>query len=116
MSGRTPCRSDVRSRIRQPYSDPLLQPVPAGVVGELFLAGEGLGRGYFNDPWLTAERFLPHPFSAVAGARMYRTGDLARHDDEGNIEFAEDWTSRSSCEGSGSSWARSKMCCGPGWE
>ena len=68
--------------------DPLLQPVPAGVVGELFLAGEGLGRGYFNDPWLTAERFLPHPFSNVAGARMYRTGDLARHDDEGNIEFA----------------------------
>ena len=58
--------------------DPHLRPVPIGVVGELFIAGEGLARGYLNRPDLTAERFLPESFDTPLGGRMYRTGDLAR--------------------------------------
>ncbi|HEV2706447.1 MAG TPA: amino acid adenylation domain-containing protein, partial [Pyrinomonadaceae bacterium] len=64
-----------------------MQPVPAGVSGELLIGGAGLARGYINRPELTAEKFIPHPFSAEAGARLYRTGDLARYLPDGRIEF-----------------------------
>jgi amino acid adenylation domain-containing protein len=60
--------------------------LPLGEVGELFLAGDSLGRGYLNQPTLTAERFLPNQMDSLGG-RLYRTGDLARHLPDGNIEF-----------------------------
>jgi amino acid adenylation domain-containing protein len=67
--------------------NPRLQPSPIGVPGELYVGGDGLGRGYLRRPELTAERFIPHPFSATPGARLYRTGDLVRYLPDGNLEF-----------------------------
>ena len=63
------------------------QPVPAGVPGELCIAGRGVARGYLNRPELTAEKFIPDPFTPELGARLYRTGDRARQLADGNIEF-----------------------------
>ena len=67
--------------------DANMQPVPIGVPGELYIGGEGLARGYFNRPTLTAERFLPNPFEADPDARLYKTGDSVRYLPDGNIEF-----------------------------
>lgn len=62
-------------------------PAPLGVPGELYIGGLQVARGYLHRPELTAERFLPDPFSDDGGARVYRTGDLARYLSDGNIEF-----------------------------
>ncbi len=64
-----------------------LQPVPIGVPGELYIGGIGVGRGYLNRPELTAEKFIPNPFSQETGTRLYKTGDLGRYLPDGNIEF-----------------------------
>ncbi|KAF9929797.1 hypothetical protein BGZ67_006135 [Mortierella alpina] len=61
--------------------------VPLGATGELFIGGAGVATGYLNQPDLTAERFLPDPFSNVEDARMYKTGDLVRYLPDGNLVF-----------------------------
>jgi amino acid adenylation domain-containing protein len=67
--------------------DSHLQPVPVGVPGELYIGGDGLARGYLNEPQLTAEKFLSNRFSGELGARLYKTGDLGRYLSNGSIEF-----------------------------
>ncbi|MGE5323489.1 MAG: amino acid adenylation domain-containing protein, partial [Actinomycetota bacterium] len=67
--------------------DPGLQPVPVGALGEIYIGGSGLALGYLNRPHLTAERFVPDPFSAIPGTRLYKTGDLGRHREPGLLEY-----------------------------
>ncbi len=75
--------SDLQAVILDRYG----HPVPVGVPGELYVGGAGLARGYLGQPGLTAERFVPNPFSDMPGTRLYRTGDLARYMDDGSIEY-----------------------------
>ncbi|WP_395807785.1 amino acid adenylation domain-containing protein [Archangium minus] len=67
--------------------DDSFRPVPPGVLGELYVGGTGVARGYLHRPELTSERFLPHPFSSSPGARLYRTGDRVRLSPQGLLEF-----------------------------
>ncbi len=67
--------------------DRQMQPVPVGAVGEIHVGGQGLARGYWNRPGLTAERFVADPFSTEPGARLYRSGDLARRRPDGTLEY-----------------------------
>lgn len=67
--------------------DPYMQPVAQGVSGEIYIGGICLARAYLNDPELTAEKFIPDPFSQKPGSRLYKTGDMARHLADGNINY-----------------------------
>ncbi|MEH2121095.1 amino acid adenylation domain-containing protein [Nostoc sp.] len=67
--------------------DRYLQPVPVSVVGEIYISGVSLARGYLNRPELTAENFIPNPFSEQSATRLYKTGDLARYLPNGEIEY-----------------------------
>ncbi len=67
--------------------DRKLQPVPVGLTGELFIGGAAVTRGYLRRPDLTAEKFMPDPFSDMPGNRLYKTGDLVRYRPDGNLEF-----------------------------
>ena len=67
--------------------DEQMRPLPAGETGELYAGGDGVARGYLNRPEVTAEKFLPDPYSEEPGARMYRTGDRARWREDGVVEF-----------------------------
>jgi amino acid adenylation domain-containing protein len=91
-------RSDIEAVQGSPIGRPIpdlqiyvldthLNPVPIQVPGEIYVGGAGLARGYLNRPELTAERFIPNPFSNEPEARLYKTGDLARYLPDGNIEF-----------------------------
>jgi amino acid adenylation domain-containing protein len=86
--------SDERITIGRPVAnkvvyllDSNLRPVPVGVAAQLLIGGAGFARGYLSRPALTAEKFVPHPFSTEPGARLYRTGDMARYLPDGRIEF-----------------------------
>lgn len=67
--------------------DALLQPVPIGIPGELYIGGTGVARGYWQRPDLTATHFIPHPLSQKAGDRLYKTGDIVRYRLDGHLEF-----------------------------
>lgn len=67
--------------------DPWLEPTGLGIPGELYIGGLGLARGYFAQPGLTADRFVPDPFAPLPGARMYRTGDLVIQREGGDIQY-----------------------------
>src|ERR1043165_7932107 len=68
--------------------DEFQEPVALGVIGELYVGGRGVARGYLHRSDLTAERFIPDRFSGRTGARLYRTGDLARYREDGELTFA----------------------------
>ncbi|WP_400161946.1 amino acid adenylation domain-containing protein [Brevibacillus sp. TJ4] len=67
--------------------DKQLEPVPVGVAGEMYIGGAGLARGYNSLPKMTAERFIPNPFSSEYGSRLYKTGDAARFTENGDVEY-----------------------------
>lgn len=86
-AGDVPVLGHLLGNARLYLLDGNLNPVPVGVTGELHIGGAGLARGYLNRPELTAEKFIPDPFSDLPDARMYKSGDLARFFPDGNIEY-----------------------------
>ncbi|HSK65006.1 MAG TPA: amino acid adenylation domain-containing protein, partial [Pyrinomonadaceae bacterium] len=86
-AGAAPALGRPISNVRVYIVDQRGEPVPTGVVGELWVGGDSLARSYLNQPELTAAMFVPDPFSGNTGARLYRTGDLVRYLPDGAIEF-----------------------------
>ncbi|HEX5708618.1 MAG TPA: amino acid adenylation domain-containing protein, partial [Pyrinomonadaceae bacterium] len=86
-AGREPSIGRPVANTRAHLLDANLRQVPVGAVGEIYLGGDGLARGYLGRPELTAERFIADPFSTEPGGRMYRTGDLGRYLSGGEVEF-----------------------------
>ncbi len=86
-SNRKPCIGRAISNIKTYVLGENQNPVQPGQIGELYLGGKGVARGYRNRPDWTAERFLPDPFAGQPGARMYRTGDMVRSLPDGQLEF-----------------------------
>lgn len=86
-SGRRPTIGRSMKNTQVYVLDSNLQPVPTGEAGELYLGGVGIARGYHNRPELTAEKFIPNPFSDEPGLRLYRTGDLGAYLPDGQIDF-----------------------------
>ncbi len=85
--GQTPPIGRPIANVQVYVLDAHLRPVPVGVVGELYIASVGLARSYLARPALTAERFVPHPFSQQPGARLYKTGDLVRYLPDGQLDY-----------------------------
>ena len=90
--------------------DGRMEPVAVGVNGEVYIGGEGLARGYKGRAELTAEKFVPNPFSLRAGERLYRTGDVGRRLAGGEIEYIGRQDEQVRSVGSGLSWVRSRVC------
>ncbi|MFZ5918494.1 MAG: amino acid adenylation domain-containing protein, partial [Chloroflexota bacterium] len=87
MAGPRPTIGRPVTNARLYILDHHLQPVPIGVAGEIYIGGQGVGRGYLYRPELTARQFIPDPFGIEPGARLYKTGDLGRFFADGHIEF-----------------------------
>ena len=87
-----------------------LQPVPAGIPGELYISGDGLARGYLDRPDFTAQKFLPNPFGSKPGERLYHTGDLARwNGKQAILSFWAEWTIRSRYADFALNWVKLKQ-------
>jgi amino acid adenylation domain-containing protein/FkbM family methyltransferase len=87
IEGERPLLGRPLPRVSAYVLDRHLEPVPAGVRGELHIGGALLARGYFGNPALTAARWVPDPYGSAAGARLYRTGDVVRHLPDGRLEY-----------------------------
>ena len=86
-TGNTPVLGRPLDNVQVYLLDTDLNPVPIGIAGEIYISGAGLARGYLGQPELSAEKFIPNPFSTAPGTRMFKSGDMARYLPDGNLEY-----------------------------